>query len=46
MLHYVAKDGEEGFPGNLDVTVTYTFTNENELVITYVANTDKKPLSI
>lgn len=46
VLHYVAKDGEEGFPGNLDVTVTYTFTNENELVITYVANTDKKPLSI
>lgn len=44
MLHYVAKDGEEGFPGNLDVTVTYTFTNENELVITYVANTDKKTI--
>lgn len=45
-LHYLAKDGEEGFPGNLDVTVTYTLTGNNELVITYVANTDKKPSSI
>ena len=44
-LHYLSKDGEEGFPGNLDVTVTYTLTGQNELVITYVANCAKKPSS-
>lgn len=37
----VSKDGEAGYPGNLDVTVIYEFTNENELVITYKARTDK-----
>lgn len=43
-LHYLSADGEEGFPGNLDVNVTYTLTSENELVITYNAKTDKKTL--
>ena len=43
-LHYLSKDGEEGFPGNLDVTVTYTFTDENELVLTYNAICDKKTI--
>ena len=43
-LHYLSKDGEEGFPGNLDVTVTYTFTDENELILTYNATTDKKTI--
>lgn len=43
-LHYLSADGEEGFPGNLDVTVTYTLTNQNELIITYTAVTDKKTL--
>lgn len=43
-LHYVAKDGEEGFSGNLDITVVYTFTDDNEFVIDYKATTDKKTI--
>lgn len=39
-LSYISKDGEEGFPGNLQVTVTYTL-QENSLVIAYEAVTDK-----
>jgi aldose 1-epimerase len=38
---YLSKDMEEGFPGNLTVTVTYSLTNENELKIDYTATTDK-----
>ena len=39
-LSYVSPDGEEGYPGTLSVTVTYTLTRDNALVIHYVAITD------
>jgi aldose 1-epimerase len=38
---YLSKDGEEGFPGNLKVKVTYALTEANELLIDYEATTDK-----
>jgi aldose 1-epimerase len=41
-LSYLSKDGEEGFPGNLKVSVTYTLTDANALQIEYSATTDKK----
>jgi aldose 1-epimerase len=40
-LTYMSKDGEEGYPGNLRVTVTYHLTDANELKIEYAASTDK-----
>jgi aldose 1-epimerase len=40
-LAYLSKDGEEGYPGNLSVTVTYSLTPKNELKIDYSASTDK-----
>ena len=40
-LKYTSPDGEEGFPGTLQVSVTYTLTEGNELKIEYRANTDQ-----
>ncbi|MEN6386219.1 MAG: aldose epimerase family protein [Phycisphaerales bacterium] len=42
IFKYLSKDGEEGYPGNLDTRVTYTLTDDDELKIEYVAVTDKK----
>lgn len=40
-LYYKSKDGEEGYPGNLNVQVTYTVSDDNALRIDYVATTDR-----
>ena len=40
-LKYLSKDGEEGYPGNLQVTVRYALSDANELEIDYTATTDK-----
>ena len=40
-LTYISKDGEAGFPGNLNVKVTYTLTDDNAMDIKYEATTDK-----
>lgn len=41
VLKYCSIDGEEGYPGNLELEVNYRLTNENELHIEYRATTDK-----
>ena len=41
VLNYLSPDGEAGFPGNLDMTVTYTLTDDNAVAIQYTATTDQ-----
>ncbi|KAA2244719.1 galactose mutarotase [Chitinophaga agrisoli] len=43
-FHYLSKDGEEGYPGNLDITMTYELTDSNEFKISYKATTDKNTI--
>lgn len=46
-LHYLSPDGEEGYPGNVDITVTYTLTDANEFIIDTEATSDRTtPLSL
>ena len=41
VLHYLHPDGQDGFPGNLDIEMTYSLTPDNEFRIDYKATTDK-----
>lgn len=41
---YTSPDMEEGFPGTVKVSVTYTWTDKNEIIIDYAASTDKKTI--
>ena len=43
-LNYVSAYGEEGFTGEVHITVEYTLTDDNELVIEYLATTNKKTI--
>lgn len=40
VLHYLAPDGEGGFPGNRDINMTYTLTDDNSFKVTYEVTTD------
>ena len=47
VLSYLSQDKEEGYPGNLQVTVTYTLTEDNTIIVDYHATTDKAtPINI
>ena len=40
-FRYSSPDGEEGYPGNLEVTAVYTLTDKDELIVAFTATTDK-----
>lgn len=40
-LHLLSEDSDQGFPGNLSVTVTYQLTHDNEIIVDYFATTDQ-----
>src|SRR5690625_5901677 len=40
---YTSEDGEEGYPGTLQTRVTYTLTDDDELILDYEATTDQAP---
>ena len=44
VMHVVLPDGQDGFPGNLDITMTYTLTKDNAFRVDYKATTDKTTL--
>lgn len=44
VLKYISPYGEEGYSGEVKITVVYTFTNDDELVIDYMATTNKKTI--
>lgn len=44
MFSYVSPNGEEGYPGNLEIKMTYTITADNELIISYWGISDKKTI--
>ncbi|WP_295721163.1 aldose epimerase family protein [Mucilaginibacter sp.] len=44
VLEYISPDGEEGFPGELTTTVTYTLNNQNQLIVDFEAKTTKTTL--
>ena len=44
VLHLLSPDGSDGFPGNLDITMTYTLTPDNEFKVSYIAKTDTKTI--
>ena len=44
VFNYIAADGQDGFPGNLNITMTYTLTENNEFKVEYSATTDSKTI--
>lgn len=44
VFSYTSPDGEEGFPGNLKMDVTYSLNNDNEIIISYQGVSDKKTI--
>ncbi|XP_060585608.1 galactose mutarotase-like [Ruditapes philippinarum] len=44
VLKYTSADGEENYPGEVKVTVTYQLTDQNELILDYTATTNKKTI--